>query len=213
MDNIISLEVELKLSLLQPEAGEKILSDPWLLKMALPEYHRTEELESVYYDTRDHGLLKKGLTYRIRREKGQWTATVKSRGILSGGLHKRQEINVPSPSNKPSLELFTGTPVWSDLVEAVGKQEMRPLFRTVFCRDSMELQPADGSRVLLAVDRGEIIVGRQREPIEEIELELLAGTPAVLSQIAQELMGRYPLKFETESKYLRGLKLAKKDIS
>ncbi|PKM90185.1 MAG: hypothetical protein CVU87_03040 [Firmicutes bacterium HGW-Firmicutes-12] len=202
-------EVELKLRYFQEELWEKISLEPIIVKMLLHGSKRQMFLETIYYDTPSYSLKKAGLSYRIRHQEEEWIATVKADGVTSGGLHDRSEwsfvINNPEPDITPFYEL----PVGERMKNSLGQEGLREILRTRFKRKSVDLRTPEGGLVELAVDWGEIVVDEKTTPIQEIELELKDGNVADVLLIAAELARNYVLLPEGDSKFHRGLVLAK----
>jgi triphosphatase len=67
------------------------------------------------------------------------------------------------------------------------REELRPAFTTSFTRSAWLLEPRDGVRIELALDRGWIEAEGRRQPICEVGLELLSGGVADLFSAAGEL--------------------------
>ncbi|MDR3593067.1 MAG: CHAD domain-containing protein [Negativicutes bacterium] len=200
-------EVELKLRLLDPKSWASVLTAPALTGLDASALE-SKRMEACYYDSSDQALQLAGVAYRIRLEGSQWVATVKAGGTSTGGLHQRQEWNVPVAEPVPSLEYFQQTEAEPLLTRVLGDNPLEPLFSTAFDRQTIELNVGDGSRVELAVDVGSILAGDRDEPIAEVELELLAGNPTAVLQLGAELSRTVPLVVEPRSKYFRGLLLA-----
>lgn len=200
-------EIELKLQFASPTAWGDFLQDLESFQTGGEKGLVRQTLEACYYDTLKLSLQKAHLAYRIRRENGQWVATVKGGGSSAGGLHKRQEWNIAVPEAVPNIDAFSTCPVGRELKASVGQDELKLLFITRFTRDTLNVEK-EGSRIEVAADRGEIIAGQNREPILEIELELKDGRPSSLLKLGAELANKYPLLPEARSKYFRGLQLA-----
>jgi inorganic triphosphatase YgiF len=62
------------------------------------------------------------------------------------------------------------------------------VFQTVFERSSWEVQ-AYGARIEAAIDEGQIRAGARTEPVLELELELIDGSPLALLKLALQLAG------------------------
>jgi len=201
------LEVELKLRLLNMEDRDSIFTAPGIVGLNAPE-PVMELMHSTYFDSAGGALQKAGLAYRLRSEGGRWIATVKGGGSSGGGLHERQEWNVPIASDRPSIEYFEGTPVGPLLQEALDGSQLEAILETVFERRKAVLTTFDGSRIEVAVDIGKIIAGQSEETIGEVELELKEGNPAAVLTLGADLAAWIPLAVEPRSKYYRGLCLA-----
>lgn len=200
-------ETELKLQVMMPADGDKILEAP-VLTAAMQAGTRCKDcLEARYYDTASGNLRKAGWAYRVRYEAGAWVATVKGGGQAAGGLHKRLEYNIAVAGPEPDLAVFSSTTAGKKLRQAAGGSELKTVMLTSFERETA-LLVIDGSTIEVAVDKGEIIAGQQRSPILEVELELKAGMPAVLLLTGAKLAGQFSLLLEPRSKFARGLALA-----
>ncbi|MDR3287861.1 MAG: CYTH domain-containing protein [Peptococcaceae bacterium] len=171
-------------------------------------FEQSLDFEASYYDTKDGNLGQKGITFRVRREGERWIATVKNPGTSAHGLHTRNEWSVEVQGSTPDLHCFSEMDIGPSLVESVGAEELRLLFKTRFERLTMLLESKEGNIIELAVDRGEIIAGDRREPIQEIELELKKGKPVAVIALGAELAACYPLLPERKTKFARGLALA-----
>ena len=202
------IETELKLRLVYPENLPLLLSHPCLQDLSLDSAPALEHLETTYYDTPDHRLMQDNLSFRLRRNGQDWTATVKADGAADGGLHRREEYNLNYTEPLPTILPFTGTPLGSRLTAAVGEETLQPIFTTNFDRHSLQLSFSDGSQAELALDHGEIAAAGQNVPFAEIELELKKGQLLPLLRLAAELSGAVALLPEADSKWDRGARLA-----
>ncbi len=200
-------EIELKLQVADASVWPEILQCPFLRAAARPGSRHQERLEAWYYDTADGRLRQQGLAYRVRRERGQWVATVKGGGSSAGGLHQRMEINQPVTGPEADVSVFTDQALRERLVQAVGQDKLVPILITRFDRDLVVIE-ADGAVIEVAADQGEIIAGGRQAPILEVELELKSGHPAVLLRAGAKLATAFPLLLEPRSKFVRGLLLA-----
>lgn len=203
-----NIETELKLYITDRKIWCDILASSSIAEYIQPDSLGYDTLEACYYDTPARSLRQAGLAYRIRREGGQWIATIKGGGKSAGGLHTRQEWNVPVEDCLPSIKPFMTTSVGEKLQAAVGRDKLMLLFITRFERRTLIVQTPDGSIVEAAADRGEIIAGEKHEPIMELELEIKAGSTTALLELGAALAQQYPLLLEPRSKYYRGLLLA-----
>lgn len=203
-----NIETELKLHITDRKIWCDILESSRIAEYIQPNSRGVDTLEACYYDTPKRSLRQAGLAYRIRREGGRWIATIKGGGNSVGGLHTRQEWNVPVEDCLPSITPFINTSIGEQLQAAVGQDKLMLLFITRFERHTLIVKTSDGSVVEAAADRGEIIAGDEHEPIMELELELKAGSTAALLDLGATLAEQYPLLLEPRSKYYRGLLIA-----
>jgi len=84
---------------------------------------------------------------------------------------------------------------------------LQPQFTTDFKRATVELD-AGGARIELAFDQGTIGAGARREPIRELEFELIQGDFRLLLESVRGLIPRLALELEVRSKAERGYRLA-----
>lgn len=199
-------EIELKLRLLNPEEAPKISKTlEFMSGMELPLLEN--RLESTYYDTADRLLFLAGWTYRIRKEEESWVATVKGMGTSEGGLHKRREWNLSIAEPEASIEAFDYPEIQQTLREVVGEKALEPMIKTIFTRTKGLWKDDEGNIVEIAIDTGYIEAGKNKERIDELELELKAGKTKTLMILGKVLSEQYALMPAKESKFFRGVKL------
>jgi inorganic triphosphatase YgiF len=166
-------------------------------------------LHSVYYDTADLRLKRAGAALRLRRYGRHWLQALKLPQSAQGALNARAEWEMPAPQGRLDCSLFPREAVRSasglDLVRLARR--LRPVFATRFERRSAVLSLGDGVRAEACIDRGAIEAGAKREPILELELELLEGEIGPLIGFAQSLVEPLGLRIESASKSERGYRL------
>ena len=170
-------------------------------------------LSNVYFDTPDLALARSKSAVRLRRAPQGWLQTFKTVGTADGGLHRRHEWEMPVAADALEIDALAAA---CDVPEAAAALRtaapaLHALFRTDFSRTLWRIA-VDGSIVEAAVDVGEIAaqVGddAQREPISEVELELIDGAEAALQTLAAELQRALPgLAPDNLSKAQRGYRL------
>lgn len=171
---------------------------------------RVTPLQAVYVDTADRRLATAGLALRLRREGPRWVQTLKGRG---DGLMARLEHEVKLPDTgraAPALraERHAGTPVGSKLLALLSDGTPLMAVYTTDIRRTHRVLRVGAARIELAHDRGHIAAGGRALPVEELEFELLAGTPAALVQVAQHWVQRFGLWWDVRTKSERGHRLA-----
>lgn len=190
-------EIELKLAL--PESAQRaLLRHPALLEAA---GRLGTQLVSVYYDTPDLTLHRRGIALRLRRQSGAWLQTIKCSGRDEGGLTTRPEWETPYSGH------FDFSPIDDQAIrEYLERPRIRrhlvPLFETRFRRTTWQFE---GLQLML--DRGWIVSSGRREAISEIELELSQGHASSLFALAERLAARLPLTPAMLSKAERGYRL------
>jgi len=202
----MALEVELKLTIAPQDV--KALTRAAPLKAAALGRAVTTHLYSIYYDTPQFALRDSRVALRLRRAGKRWVQTLKSAGQVNAGLHQREEIDTPLAAqilNYRALSESNAAPILADPRLPL---QLTPVFVTDFRRTTRQLQPAAGTHIELALDRGSIAAGSAQVPISEVELELKAGPPAHLVDLALALLDHVPMRLEPASKAERGYTLA-----
>ena len=174
---------------------------------------RRRTVESVYYDTADRRLLASGAALRLRRDGRRWLVTFKYEQMPGSGLAQRSEWEAPASRSGfalgalPLAEIRKATGV--DLQRLEGR--LVPLFATSFVRRSADIALPPGTEIEVSLDAGEVVAGRRRAPIEELELELRAGDLGALLTFAEGLVEPLALQLEPNSKAERGYRLAARE--
>jgi len=190
-------EIELKF-LIAPEAADEILT---LLSDEGGGEDAVHHLDATYFDTADHALRKAGFGLRVRDGEGGRKQTLKS--ASAGGIFARGEWETAIAGPGPDDAALAATPA----AAVVNGQALHPVFTTKVERTVRMIRR--GETVIEAVvDRGELIGQTRRAPVCELELELKAGSPAALFDLARELAQRVALRLSLVSKAERGYGLA-----
>lgn len=183
-------EIELKLALptSDPAGLAKRLARSALLSRRKPtQLH----LHNVYYDTPEQTLRAQRVALRVRRvgspDNPRWLQTLKIGGAADSALSQRGEWETPVASAALEPAALEATP-WSG-IDRHGKvlQALQPCFATTFDRTVWLVRRRDGSVVEVAWDQGHVAAGERTSPICELELELLAGRPQALFDVAQQV--------------------------
>jgi len=200
-------EIELKL-LISDEDLQKLLNLAFVKRALRPNSKEVRALSTSYYDTSDLVLRSYGIAYRVRdKGDGSFEATVKTNRKKQGGFAERLELNIPLKEDKPVLDGFKAMGLDYELSELVPNG-VKKLFTVDVERVTYILDYED-SVLELAIDKGYIIAGSQRDKIDELEIELKEGRAEALLKFA-ELAGKEVILTEEErSKYARGLALCK----
>ncbi len=180
----MSQETELKLEV-HPQDLAALLMHP-LLK-ARPA--RRERLFNTYFDTSTLALRAQRMAVRERRVGRRTLLTVKTAGQSVGGLSSRGEWEAPTRPGAFDFAKLVTDPALAAQLASVAWQ-LVPVFRTDFTRRSWVLQHGP-ARVEVALDEGFIGTGKaqgnHRQPILELELELLEGPVDALLDLAHTL--------------------------
>ncbi|GFM80594.1 adenylate cyclase [Pseudomonas cichorii] len=171
------------------------------------------DLSNQYFDTPERDLAKAKVALRIRRDGDRIIQTLKTRGQSVAGLSERNEFNWDLPKAKLDLKKLEGD-CWPEQLADLDKKTIKPLFTTDFVREKAEISWGRGkSKVVIeaALDLGHVVLGKQKEEICELELELREGESAALLELAAELAATLPLMPCDISKAERGERLFNAD--
>lgn len=201
MTNPPPLEIELKLSLPPQQV------DAFRRRMARRRGQPLQQdMVTRYFDTPDFALSAQGVALRVRRVGRRWLQTLKTEGERCGGLSQRVEYEMP---------IRRGVPDWSRFpVEALAcvpealRDQLVPVFETRFNRTAWLIKGKSGAQIEVALDVGEVLAGKQSQPICEIELELKAGQPDALFALALDWARQFDCVPFDISKAERGVRLA-----
>lgn len=176
---------------------------------------RNARVVSTYFDTPDWRLAGSGIALRLRRDGRRWLQTVKGPPLAQAGgaLHARGECEWPLAGPHLDPVRLATTPWRRQLGDALASAALAPRFTTDFERKTLKLAFPDGTRAKLCLDLGAIRAGgassrgrraAPRAAIAEIEIELDAGSPARLFELAAALAVTLPLTVATANKAARG---------
>lgn len=195
------VEIELKLAL-PPQQAEAFLRR-MARRRSVPV---RQQLLTRYFDTPDFALSAQGVALRVRRVGRRWLQTLKTEGERHGGLSQRAEYE---------MAITRGTPDWSRFPpEALAyvadplRDRIVPVFETRFHRTAWLLRGKGGAEIEVALDVGAVHAGQRSQPICEVELELKAGQPDALFELAQSWAGQFDSVPLDASKAERGVRLA-----
>ncbi len=171
----------------------------------------TLALVNIYYDTPSRWFAAHDLILRVRSDGQRHILGLKSRGEARQGLFRRWEIEHVVASPRPDMAMVAG--ILADGFAMEAPADIAPLFETRFTRIEFALDvpggpDGDAGRVALAFDEGAIVAGARTETIAEIELELVSGPEAALTELAGRLVAGYGLRYGGASKAHRGYRLA-----
>jgi triphosphatase len=196
----MATETEIKLSL--PERAAKQLGRHVLLSGVQPQ---RQLLINTYYDTPDCRLRSERLVVRYRQKGDEWLLGVKTAAQLSGGLAQRKEWECAGRPGEFDFSHVDQSSV-RELLDSL-RDQLQPAFVTRFERAAWLLEPRNGVRIELALDRGTIEAAGRRQPICEVELELVSGSIGDLFDLAVALQASLPLHPEGCSKSDRAYRL------
>ena len=194
---------------------------------------RRVRLQAAYFDTAQRALAKARLALRVRREGRRRVQTLK--GATADGMTRLEHNVALGPRSGATAEppqadaaLHAGTPVGDRLFAALGLGTdgadggnehgahgdapaggpLTVLYRTDILRRTRLHRSAFG-RVELAFDSGSITAGDATLAVCELEIELLAGSPLAVLDVARRWLPRFGLWLDARSKSERGDLLAR----
>ncbi|QFI39877.1 CYTH and CHAD domain-containing protein [Moritella marina ATCC 15381] len=200
----MSTEVEIKF-VVKPEVKSQLatlLADYVIIEQAV------KPLSNTYFDTTTSQFRQFDFGLRTRKSLNFAEQTIKTAGIVRGGLHQRPEYNLPLPGDVPTLADFPAE-IWPNGTNIAQLQaDLVDLFTTDFERTMWHIKLANDAEIEVVFDQGMARSGEQSYPICEIELELVCGDISDLFTLAQQITQLGNVRLGNVSKAKRGYQLA-----
>lgn len=194
-------EIELKFAV-SPEAAGSLLD--------LPPLRRARDLgerciDSRYFDTAGGRLQRDGIALRVRRQGDSFVQTAKMFDPAGHSAYRlEREDPVAGPQPCAALLRQAAGSGYADIADG----DLVPAFRTMINRRVLMLEDeGGGSRVEVAIDSGFVEASGARQPLSEIELELMEGGIGDLYTLALGMHRQTPLAIEAFTKSQRGYAL------
>ena len=204
----MATEIEMKLGVPNEEILNLILEASELTQYMKDDY-QVRHMRSIYYDTADGLLSRRKWTLRLRDEGGNLVAAMKTANATDDiGFFTRNEWQCTAENIRDAIPVLVEQGAPPELMDLLRDKPLVPTCGAEFDRKSACLFMNDGVRIEMAGDLGYLFSGEKREPICELELELLYGDAASLPPICAQLMETFDIKEETRSKYQRAKALA-----
>lgn len=204
------MEIEMKYAIADKAIADSIWDDPDFMSMEEANSRETVLMKAAYFDTEDYILSKNDIAFRIRSEGSRIVASLKWKGSSEGGLHTREEINVPVSDKAcfihPDPQIFKESEPGKAMINIIKDKPLHSLLETNFIRRKLRLDTGT-TLCELALDMGEILTDFGNLPICEMELELFSGVQDEMTNLAKQIAKKYDLAPEDRSKYSRGLRL------
>lgn len=178
-------EIELKF-LCEPRDLEALLA------AAPPGVTEDRSLQATYFDTPDRRLQARHISLRVRESGGRRVQTLK-RGEGFGREEHEQRVE--------ALDL--DMPALKAVLSRQRRRALQPAFTVAVARRQRVVDYRDAA-VEIAADQGVIQAGDRRREICELELELKAGPPRALFDLARDLARTAPLYLSYEGKAAQG---------
>jgi len=205
------IEREVKFSL--PAGQAMALHDAPGLRLASRGTAQRRRVVSTYYDTHGHALRKAGAALRVRCDGDDREQTLKIATAGPAGMQNCEEWTVPLATPAPDLSVFDAA-LLSRFGPRARKLRLRPLFTTEVERTTQQLTHGD-TRFEMSVDLGQIRSHTEAEkvlPVNEVEFELLDGSPLELFDFLLQLLDTVELHPLFPSKAQRGYVLAQPSL-
>lgn len=199
----MAIETELKLRLTPAHLAK--LKRHALLKEHQLTRVETKRLYNVYFDTPALDLHHARMALRLRRKGRQWLQTLKGGGAIKGGLHQRNEWEVPVRGEALDFSAAV-TAEWDTLLPVAWREQLQPLFVTDFMR-STRVVLWRGAHIEVCMDHGQISSAGRTHEICELELELKSGEPQQLFGLALAILDIVPFEIEMVNKAEYGFRL------
>lgn len=168
------------------------------------EVGRAKVLKSVYYDTRRETLGRAGYRLSIQAQGLKRAQHIELAGtalFLSATTCWTREIDDIAPSRAS----IRATPL-DDILSDKALARLKPLFDLDIRRRTLVLD-RDGTSIVACLDTGAITAGAAVEPICELRLRLIAGSPVTLLDVVRELGAHVSVMFALRSYGERGFRL------
>lgn len=191
-------EIELKFQL-RPGSRKAIEASPIFANADTKRSH----LVTTYFDTPEGILDRAGLTLRVRRIGKHHVQTVKSRANGRGVASNRNEWEWEIEGTTPDLGRLARIPALAMAVRNINRG-VRPVFVTDIRRTTRLLRLDSNTLVEVALDEGAIKADDARELVNELELELKAGSAGPMYRLALQLHALAPIWISSDSKAARG---------
>jgi inorganic triphosphatase YgiF len=178
----VSEELELKFLVEDLAAARQ-----WLdRRLRVAEPWQSIQIIDRYFDTADLALSTAGYGARLRQTGRHTVVTVKSDIEITGGLHRREELESPATRSLDPAQ-WPDSPAKARVVEVAGGRRLIERFRAEQERHEVEAQ-LDGAVVVVSLDEADIwTAGRLAGSLKQLEVELRSGDEAALRVLAGEI--------------------------
>lgn len=204
----MATEIEMKLGVPNAEVLNRVLEDPQLTQYMKDDYE-IRHMVSTYYDTRDGVLNQRKWTLRLRREGSNTIAAFKTQNMSDDmGFFTRNEWQCAVDNIEDAIPMLIDQGAPRELKSLLKGTNLVETCGAEFDRRAACLYMDDGVRIEIAGDLGVLFSGDRKEPICELELELLYGDVGSLPPLCDQLVQEYGLHEELRSKYQRAKALS-----
>lgn len=192
----------------------------------LPDTAPSQHLQAAYFDTPDRKLARARAALRVRQEDDEWVQTLKASGS-NPMIRLEDNVATSAPLDgepiAPNLSLHQGDAAtalqrdlgWQPEADPLGRDcGLIQLYRTDMQRHRAELQVMDANGhsigwVEMAVDLGSISAAPHSTRVQELEIELVSGSPLAVLACGRDWIERFGLWLDMQTKAHRGDQLAR----
>ena len=196
-------DLALKLAV-TPEQMRRLKHHP-LVAAAQPS---RRSLARTYFDTPDLALHRRSLALGVGKEGRRYIQKLTAINGTAALPPIPSEWRSPVPGAAPDLSRLAH----HEAVGDIDASQLQPVFMSRIRRSTRLIHPDDATTVEVSCDEGHIeTVEGATLPICELDLELKAGPPQALYELARALNETAPLRIEARSKADRGYALLSRD--
>jgi triphosphatase len=158
-------------------------------------------ITSIYYDSPDRKLHQHGLSLRIEQDDARRVQILRRPGSVIANSQWRDVITTDGPD--------PWAPETGARLSGLIDNELRAICRTQVRRTCLTVDVEPSAEITATLDEGEIsaAVGDVREPVCDLALEMTEGDPAVLFDVALQLLDAAPLRITIRDNAERGYRL------
>ncbi len=199
----MATEIEMKLAVPNEAVMNHVLEDPELTQYMKDDY-ALRHMRSIYYDTKDGLLSQRKWTLRLRQEGEATVAAFKTANMSdNAGFFTRNEWQCMADNIEDAIPMLIDQGAPRELKNLLKSNPLVETCGAEFDRRAVCLYLDEGVRIEIAGDLGYLYGGDNKEPICELELELLYGDAGSLPPLCSQLVAEYGLQEEPRSKYER----------
>lgn len=201
------LEQEVKLTVIQADTLETILSSEIICSCSTSEVSAPVRFFAKYYDTEKRAFQNKKSSLRVRLEGDRFLAALKLKGEIKNGLSAREEYECNIDG-------------WIDCIDHLPEGDLKDKclkitnqnagLHEIVCVDMqrriVNLEFKD-TGIEMVADKGKISANNSCMNLYELELELKKGELGSLVEMGKKIKENFDLEYSQKTKYEIGLGL------
>jgi inorganic triphosphatase YgiF len=197
-------EIEVKLRTDQDKI-DRIRRSRWWREL---EPVQRKDLHSIYFDTDDLQLRDNNISLRTRSDGHAIVQTLKVTKRPSDTVARSEwETLVPDPIPDPSLVIDPSLP---PSFRKLTSADLQPVFDVDVKRETRRLT-SERAKIDVSIDHGAVVAGRERQALNEVELELVDGELDALFAEAQRISDEIDGRLHARTKADVGYDLGRSD--